>query len=74
MDTHPAFVRRGVGRLLLSLGEDAARAEGFARVELMATPPISSIHEGIPNRVHTAAAITFYRLVRNSARALSRSS
>ncbi len=37
MYTHPAFVRRGVGRLVLSLCEDAARAEGFARAELMAT-------------------------------------
>jgi GNAT superfamily N-acetyltransferase len=37
MYTHPAFVRRGVGRLILALCEDAARAEGFARVELMAT-------------------------------------
>jgi GNAT superfamily N-acetyltransferase len=37
MYTHPAFARRGVGRLILSLCEDAARAEGFTRVELMAT-------------------------------------
>ena len=37
MYTHPAFTRRGVGRLILSLCEDAARAEGFSRVELMAT-------------------------------------
>lgn len=37
MYTHPAFTRRGVGRLILSLCEAAARAEGFARMELMAT-------------------------------------
>lgn len=37
MYTHPAFARRGVGRLILSLCEAAARAEGFMRVELVAT-------------------------------------
>jgi len=37
MYTHPAFARRGVGRLILSLCEDAARAEGFLRAELVAT-------------------------------------
>lgn len=37
MYTHPAFTRRGVGRLVLGLCEAAARAEGFRRVELMAT-------------------------------------
>jgi GNAT superfamily N-acetyltransferase len=31
MYTHPAFVRRGVGRLILALCEEAARAEGFSR-------------------------------------------
>jgi GNAT superfamily N-acetyltransferase len=37
MYTDPRFARRGVGRLILSLCEDAARAEGFARAQLMAT-------------------------------------
>jgi len=37
MYTHPAFTRRGIGRLILKLCEDAAREEGFAQVELMAT-------------------------------------
>jgi GNAT superfamily N-acetyltransferase len=37
MYTHPEFARRGVGRLILSLCEDAARAEGFSRLELMGT-------------------------------------
>jgi GNAT superfamily N-acetyltransferase len=37
MFTHPDFARRGVGRLILTLCEAAARAEGFRRVELMAT-------------------------------------
>src|SRR5581483_12195975 len=37
MYTHPDFARRGVGRLILQLCEAAARAEGFARLELMGT-------------------------------------
>jgi GNAT superfamily N-acetyltransferase len=37
MYTHPRHTRRGVGRLILSLCETAARREGFTRVELMAT-------------------------------------
>ena len=37
MYTHPTFTRRGIGRLILRLCEDAARLEGFTRVELMAT-------------------------------------
>ena len=37
MYTHPDFARRGIGRLILGLCEKAARSEGFATVELMAT-------------------------------------
>ena len=37
MYTSPAFARRGVGRLILSLCEAAARADGFSRVELAGT-------------------------------------
>jgi GNAT superfamily N-acetyltransferase len=37
MYTSPAYARRGVGRLVLSLCEAAAAAEGFTRLELMST-------------------------------------
>lgn len=37
MYTHPAFARRGVGRLVLQRCEQAARAEGFTALDLMAT-------------------------------------
>jgi GNAT superfamily N-acetyltransferase len=37
MYTNPAYARRGVGRLILSLCEQAAAAEGFTRLQLMST-------------------------------------
>jgi len=37
MYTHPAYTRRGVGRLILALCEQAAAAEGFTTLDLMAT-------------------------------------
>lgn len=37
MYTHPDWVRKGIGSLLLDLGENAARAAGFQSIELGAT-------------------------------------
>lgn len=37
MYTHPDFLRRGIGRMILDLCEAAARSEGYDRVELVAT-------------------------------------
>ena len=37
MYTHPRHVRHGIGRLIVGLCENAAAAEGFQRMELMAT-------------------------------------
>lgn len=37
MYTHPQHVRKGVGRLVLLLCEEAARSEGFVKAELMST-------------------------------------
>lgn len=37
MYTNPDYARRGIGRLVLTLCEDAAAAAGFGRAEMMAT-------------------------------------
>ena len=37
MYTHPRHTRKGIGRLIITLCEEAARAEGFAGMELVAT-------------------------------------
>lgn len=37
MYTHPAHVRRGIGRMILDACEAAAKREGFRRIELAAT-------------------------------------
>ncbi|RKF19228.1 N-acetyltransferase [Altericroceibacterium spongiae] len=45
MYTHPDFARRGVGRLILDLCEEAAMAEGFTRAEMMATMSGQPLYE-----------------------------
>ncbi|MEE9328720.1 MAG: GNAT family N-acetyltransferase [Parvularculaceae bacterium] len=37
MYTHPDHIRRGIGKMILALGEAAARAENFKTIELAAT-------------------------------------
>lgn len=37
MYTHPNQTRKGIGRLIISLCEEAAKAEGFTKMELVAT-------------------------------------
>ncbi|ANO51380.1 GNAT family N-acetyltransferase [Woeseia oceani] len=39
MYTHPQWTRRGIGTLLLTLGENAARQAGFKTIELGSTIP-----------------------------------
>ena len=58
MYTHPDFARQGVAKLILSMCETAAAAEGFTRVGLMATMSglplyeVSGYHAVAPNPVN----------------------
>lgn len=42
---HPAWARRGIGRRLLTLSEQAARAAGFTQLEIAATLPGVPLYE-----------------------------
>lgn len=60
MYTHPEWTRRGLGTLLLDLGESAARAAGFKTIELGSTIPgeplyIARGYEEISREKHIAA-------------------
>ena len=45
MYTHPAWTRRGLGSMLLDLGEGAAREAGFHMIELGSTVPGLPLYE-----------------------------
>lgn len=47
MYTNPSYARRGVGRLVLAHCEEAAGAEGFTALELMATLAGQPLYESV---------------------------
>lgn len=60
MYTHPEWTRRGIGSLLLELGETAARDAGFTTIELGSTVPgepfyIARGYEEVWRETQTAA-------------------
>ena len=58
MYTSPRFTRRGVGRKVLSLCEEAARREGFSRVELAATMGGKPLYEACGYQTIEAIPVT----------------
>lgn len=58
MYTHPDFTRRGLGRMILALCEDAAGAEGFTHLEMGATLAGVPLYEACGYRLieHTVGA------------------
>lgn len=56
---HPAWARRGIGRQLLALSEQGARAAGFQRIEIAATLPGVPLYEaaGYVVSEHTEVAL-----------------
>ena len=60
MYTHPEWTRKGIGTLLLELGEEAARNAGFKTIELGSTVPGEPLYRArgyveVGRRVETAA-------------------
>lgn len=60
MYTHPDWIRRSIGTLLLELGEAAARAAGFKTIELGSTVPGEPLYRArgyreLSRHKHTAA-------------------
>lgn len=60
MYTHPEWTRKGIGTLLLKLGEEAARNAGFKSIELGSTVPGEPLYRArgyveVERKVETAA-------------------
>ncbi len=60
MYTHPQWTRKGIGTLLLELGEEAARKAGFMTIELGSTVPGEPLYRvrgyvEVDRKVDTAA-------------------
>ena len=61
MYTHPEWIRKGVGSLVINLGEEAAKNLGFKKCELMATQSGIPLYENngykpIENVLYTASS------------------
>ncbi len=60
MYTHPGWIRRGIGTLLLDLGENAACGAGFGTIELGSTVPgepfyLARGYKEVSREMHVAA-------------------
>ena len=61
MYTHPEWIRKGVGSLVINLGEEAAKNLGFKKCELMATQSGIPLYKNngykpIENVIYTASS------------------
>jgi len=55
---HPRWTRRGIGRQIISACEDAARASGFTRLELVATLPGQPLYSASGYSIAEPVAVT----------------
>jgi len=73
MFVHPDWTRRGLGRAILEAGRDAARREGFQRLDLMATLPGVPLYRAFGFRDVEAVVLTMPDGVTIDAIAMERS-
>jgi GNAT superfamily N-acetyltransferase len=55
---HPRWSRKGIGRQIISACEDAARASGFTRLELVATLPGQPLYSASGYSIAEPVAVT----------------